>query len=559
MHSRPKGDDVSFLQMPAASQVPVSQEALRSAQYQFMLEMAPALSIVSIILALSVSFILFDKGHPFAVGFWLFLIVSAAVAALWKAKKRQKKTQSPQKIASGLKRTYLYSFLTGAIWGSSIFVFKDITSDIDHILLLLVVVGMSMGMFAVLAPLPLKGVLFCVTTLPPVFWNILSQGSAQSVGIVWLLVVFILAFSYVVTVNFAHFKNSLRVRLALKMAHTKLEDAIESMGEGFAIYKSDGTLLHANHIFRDMFPEGRDLCLSLANEPVIETLADGRIVKCLLRVTPSGDYVSIYIDITAARQQEKALLAAQQDAESANRAKSQFLAVMSHELRTPLNSIIGFADLICRDDMNLPKETLCEYGGYVKQSGRHLLDLISQILDLSRIEAGRFELSEKAVDIPTLIRNVVEHCKPLASDANIHITTYIDDVPGLWADERAIRQILFNLLSNAIKFSHSGGQVHVTVTCDNTGMDIGVSDKGIGIAQEDHELVFKPFQQADNTLTRQHQGSGLGLPLVRNLAELHGGTVTLQSKTGEGTVIDVHFPVDRLIYSEKAVNQGAQN
>ncbi len=531
----------------------ISPDELHVGQYEYLLRKAATLAIISIAMALSLSFFLSDHGHPVAIGVWLCLVIVPPAVVGVRIRVPEFEEITPEQAVKGLRRTYIYSLFMGIIWGSSVFVFNQLSSDIDYILLILLVIALTVGIVGTMPPLPFKGIVFTLAAFPPAFWNLFRHGSSETIAIISLMVVFLVALGYLLFANYTHFKEGLRVRQALKSAHLLLENAIDSMGEGFAIYKADGSLIHANNMYRDMFPDKTMIQKRASDRSYTEELEDGRIIKSTSQVTPRGDIVSVHQDITLACKQEEALLSARWDAESANRAKSQFLAVMSHELRTPLNSIIGFADLIGRNSDNIVPQTLSEYSGYVKQSGQHLLGVISQILDLSRIEAGRFELNESLVSLPALVYNVVNQCQPMADGDNIKIVALADYVPGLWADEHALRQVLFNLISNAIKFSHRNGTITVKTMCRNDQIGLEVRDNGIGIAEDDLELIFQPFQQADNSLTRQHEGSGLGLPLVRNLVGLHGGDIDINSELGAGTVISVWFPAGRVLHNDEDV------
>jgi len=237
-------------------------------------------------------------------------------------------------------------------------------------------------------------------------------------------------------------------------------------------------------------------------------------------------------------------------AEAANLAKSRFLAQMSHELRTPLNAVLGFSEVMKSEVLGphtVP--TYREYAGDIHASGQHLLNLISEILDLSRIEAGRYELNEEGVSLV----NVVDDCHHLmklrASNRDITIHMLCEpDLPKLWADERAVRQISLNLLSNAIKFTPQGGEVWVKVGWTvSSGQYLSVRDTGPGIPEEEIPIVLSPFGQGTNAIKSAEQGAGLGLPIVKGLVDLHGGGFTLRSKLRAGTEVIVTFPAERVM------------
>jgi two-component system cell cycle sensor histidine kinase PleC len=233
-------------------------------------------------------------------------------------------------------------------------------------------------------------------------------------------------------------------------------------------------------------------------------------------------------------------------AESASRSKSQFLANMSHELRTPLNAILGFSEMIAsRRFAELEKHF--EYADHIHKSGDHLLALINDILDLAKIEAGALALRESDVDVGLVIADEVALVEPKAQSANCTITLEISDrLPLVFADERAIKQIVLNLLSNALKFTPEGGCItaFAQITA-GAALCFGVADTGVGIAAEDQVKVFENFGQGRHDVVLQDKGTGLGLPIVKGLAEAHGGRVELESEIGKGTRVTIYMPTTR--------------
>jgi signal transduction histidine kinase len=237
-------------------------------------------------------------------------------------------------------------------------------------------------------------------------------------------------------------------------------------------------------------------------------------------------------------------------AEEASRVKSEFLSNMSHELRTPLNAIIGFSQIIKEQTFGPVGSTKYrDYAVDIHESGIHLLELINEVLDYSRVEAGAAELLEDDVDVAAVFGTVIRMVRDRAAKQGVLLTIDSpDDLPRLRADTKKIRQILLNLLTNAIKFTKNGGTVTVTAWARASGgYVLQVSDTGIGIALADIPKALGVFGQIDSVMTRQHDGTGLGLPLTKSLAEMHGGSLDLQSQPGVGTTVTVRFPAERII------------
>jgi PAS domain S-box-containing protein len=260
-------------------------------------------------------------------------------------------------------------------------------------------------------------------------------------------------------------------------------------------------------------------------------------------------------EVTHEIRAQQAVEAAKQQAEAANRTKSEFLANMSHELRTPLNAIIGFAEAM-KGNLYGPiaNDRYAEYVGHIVSSGRHLLGITNDILDLSKVEAGRLEPVEEIVDVRAAVEQCAAILREQAAAAGLRYTIALPaDLPRLRADAKMVRQVALNLISNALKFTPRGGEVAVTAERGAGGDVVLVfRDTGIGISERDIETALEPFGQIQSSYSRKYAGTGLGLPLAKRLVELHGGTLTVESAVGRGTTVRASWPAARVI-----VNGGA--
>ncbi|MBS0644442.1 MAG: PAS-domain containing protein [Proteobacteria bacterium] len=259
---------------------------------------------------------------------------------------------------------------------------------------------------------------------------------------------------------------------------------------------------------------------------------------------PDGGHISVVTDISALVQAETQARHARDVAETANKAKSRFLATMSHELRTPLNAIIGFSDTLMRDSKRQSPAEIADYSAQINAAGKQLLVLIDTILDVARIESGRFEPAVDRTDVAQVVRTAVRQVYSAAQAAEVTLTVEVpDDLPRLRADERRMLQAVSQLLSNAVKFTPEGGSVTVSATvADDGALRIRVADTGIGVAEVDLDRVFEPFIQLDEGLSRRYGGSGLGLYIARAIVEAQGGSIRLASTPGQGTTAEIQLP-----------------
>ena len=369
-----------------------------------------------------------------------------------------------------------------------------------------------------------------------------------------------------------------------------LWEALESSPEAFVLYDKEDRLMISNQKFKDIFfpkvadqimpgmrfnevldlffsqgisgispekiPQWRTNRLRHRGIPNAgqynETHANGRIYMAVEHRTREGGIASFYVDITAMHEQEKILKRAKDEAESASRSKSEFLANISHELRTPLNAIIGFSELI-RDELagppNSPKYK--EYITDIHNSGMHLMELINDILDLSKAEAGAIEGSDRLTDVMEVVESCTKLMGPKAERAYVRLESHFEDhLPYLYVDPKHLRQILLNLVSNSVKFTPEGGQVDINVTRTAKFFQITVTDTGIGMRPEDVPKAMAAFGQIDSSLARKYNGTGLGLPLTNRLMEHYQGKLDIETSPGQGTKVVLSFPSDRMRFPD---------
>ena len=313
------------------------------------------------------------------------------------------------------------------------------------------------------------------------------------------------------------------------IAHTLRQDGLLALAEG-----EDRTALEAARA--EACAEGA-ATLTFRLAPKTETW-----LAIALRRRPDGRLAAVLRDATGERRREMMLEAARAEAEALNVGKSRFLANMSHELRTPLNAIMGFSDVMRQRIFGDLPPRYAEYAELIHDAGAHLLDLINDVLDMSKIEAERFELFRERLDAREPVQAALRLMRLQADDAGVQLRGVL---PGaevmLSADRRALKQIVLNLVSNALKFTPKGGLVSVSLDRRAEALELTVADTGLGIAAEDLERLGRPFEQAGDQIS-QGKGTGLGLSLVRSLAELHGGEMVIESRLGEGTAVTVRLP-----------------
>jgi adenylate cyclase len=365
----------------------------------------------------------------------------------------------------------------------------------------------------------------------------------------------------------------------IREARTRLTEAIETMSEGFSLYGPDDKLIVCNSRYRELFPSHADVLVPgtsfetilrtaterglikdaegrreawiaerlarhrAESETHIQRRSDGRWIRVSERKTANDGVVAIYADITEMKRHEAELATALDAADEANRTKSSFLANMSHELRTPLNAIIGYSEILQEDAADKGYKAAIEDLQKIESAGRHLLELINNILDLSKIEAGKMDVFIEPVDIQVLVKEVLAIVKPLADKcANVIEVICPADIGNFRSDHTKVKQCLLNLISNANKFTSKGIVTLAVAREDNLRVCFRISDTGVGITEEQLGRLFQAFSQVDASTTKRFGGTGLGLAITKHFCTILGGDVTVESTPGKGSTFTIRLP-----------------
>jgi two-component system, cell cycle sensor histidine kinase PleC len=403
-------------------------------------------------------------------------------------------------------------------------------------------------------------------------------------------------------------------------ADLRLRDAIETIPEAFVVWDAQNRMVLCNSNFQELhnLPDesikagaSYESVVAAGRKPVVRSkvtsegqspgartfeaqLDDGRWLHISERRTKDGGYVSVGTDITNIKRHEEKLMESERRlmatvadlrhsqqklerqaeevadlaekyaeektrAEEANQAKSKFLANMSHELRTPLNAIIGFSEIMESSMFGpLGSDKYREYCSDIHQSGQYLLDVINDILDMSKIEAGRIRLDAEPVDLEPFLNDAMRVVSGRANDKRLKLTARIRRDISLTADHRLLKQIILNLLSNAVKFTPEGGRITIRARATAGGwVSVSIADTGIGIPEDALARLARPFEQVESQLTKSHQGSGLGLAIAKSLTELHQGTMRIRSTPGRGTMVLLRLPISRTIAQKEELAEAA--
>jgi two-component system cell cycle sensor histidine kinase PleC len=571
-------------------------QAIRTAQIDVARRQTLNLAAGNIINGSVMAWALWSVSNPYLLGGWLAVLLAFST---WRLGVWLRRRGGPARAGSGttgnprtVRRALLLTVAGCLWWGLLSSVLFPAGSLLPQTFLAIIVAGVSAGTAAMMSCLPAASMAALVFIAGPLVVRMLMEATPLHYALAALISLFVIVMLAASRSFYGAFVDNVRTRIAnadlldrLRSARADLLDAIESFTEGFALFDADDRLVLVNARYAELLdtpPErllpGTPFEQVVSAEPAAagrdgnrdwraerirrhreaqgtfeQELANGRWLRSSDYRTSRGGTVTVHVDITAQKRREQQLRGAIYEAESANRAKSDFLALVSHELRTPLNAVLGFAEIL-RDEAfgRHADPRYREYANDIYDSGAHLLQVINDILDLSKIEAGRLQLSEDEVDVREVAGDLERVLGGMLGRGQLTLRFDLpDDLPRLWADPRAVKQMLMNLLSNAIKFTPAGGTITLRGRHRVDHLDISVADTGIGIPADQLDRVTEPFGQAGDPLTREFQGTGLGLALVKSLMRLHGGTLRLDSNEGIGTTVWLTFPSERILSSDR--------
>lgn len=485
--------------------------------------------------------------------FW-FILVNLFTVSAWRLRQRNDPSDRPARTrARILFQSETSLSVLAAVWSLPALIFAS--SGFETLIFVsLVVTGMSAGFASIMSTVPRIVVRFIAFSCLPVMLTLFLFGGATGQALCILGLAFVAITAKGCLMSFDQLRRVVQATRDANTARHQLLVAIEAIHDAFAIYDRDGELEMSNSRFREWFPKGAPL--DERPDGSLCQVGKGRWVMRSVVPVSDGRTVSIHTDITALKTRERELIAARREAEDANAAKGRFLSTMSHELRTPLNIINGFSRLMKADSkLELNHREVADYAGSIHMAGEHLLTVINDIIEFSKIGADRYLHDPEEVDLRELLARAVSLS---ASFQQIKSLDGVDvsvspNLGGLVVDEMAFRRIIINLVTNALKFGGDPVKISVRAFVRSDGSPvITIRDYGHGLTPDELDKVFEPFFQCERDRAGEFSGTGLGLPLSRELARLHGGDVYLTSRVGAGTTASIVLPPNAHIPPEVA-------
>ena len=519
------------------------QADIYRSQHMLLIRQMLPMGAINILASLLVAFTMVGTVGPLISGLWLAPILLSGILQVW-SWSRFRTMATPERVSGGFLRKGEYvAVFAGICWGSSGLVFGHAGDGLgtQHAMFLYVIqAGMAAGVVSLITPLPRHTSRFVLPCLLPTAISPFMSDGDYFVAIAIMGVIFSLALINSSIDSYKQLAATYRMTWESRQAQNNLVDAIESTNDAFAFFDASGALALANEQHKLLFDDEMKTVDIHNMTNSVETIKHrGRWLIQSRHKTRLGGIVLVHTDISAIKMRERELVEARKEAEEADEAKSRFLSTMSHELRTPLNIILGFSRLMASDSqVKLTWEEVAEYSDSINESGTHLLHLIDDIIDYSKVGLDKFLLDPAEVDVRALLARTIslaasfEHVQNL-SDLDVQVSPKLGT---LRVDESVCQRIIMNLLTNAMRFRGDDNRIIIRAGLNAEGCPfIAVRDFGYGIPEEELDRVFEAFYQRENGLNRGYGGTGLGLTLCRHLARLHDGDVILKSRVGVGT------------------------
>lgn len=477
---------------------------------------------------------------------WCLPLVLFGLFQIWSWYKFRSRPEPDQISGSFLRKGEVFAIILGALWGSSMFVFGGDIGATHMIYLHLVQAGMAAGVVSLITPLPRHTFRFVVPCLGPVAVSPFIYSGDNLLPVTVLGMVFLWAVVSSSIDSYKQLKTTIGKTWESRQAQTNLVDAIESTNDAFAILDKSGTVTLSNKNHDDLFGANPNVVHNVDHTIGVEVVKhQARWLMRSTHLTQAGGTVLLHTDITALKRRERELVEARKEAVEADDAKSRFLSTMSEELRTPLNMILSFSRLMASDSqVKLTRDEIAEYADSINESGAHLLNLVNDIIDYSKVGLDKYLIETSDVDIRSLLARTVSLTATFENVMSVsNIDVGVSPKLGLLrVDPSVVQRIIMHLLTNAIRFGGTDRKIVVRAGLDNGNPFIAIRDFGEGMAQTEMERVFEAFYQVERQDDGEQGGTGLGLTLCRHLARLHDGDIVLASRVGVGTTATFILP-----------------
>jgi len=511
------------------------------------------MGFINTLAAILIGFTVWGSNEPWIVLSWTGVVAAIGLFQVYSSWRMRNLPEPKSVSGSYLRKGEYASLIAGMLWGGTGFLFGFQSGDTTLMLFLFVMhSGMAAGVVSLITPLPRHTVRFVFPCLLPSIMAVFVYNGDYALALSVMGTLFFMALANSSLMSYNQLKANISRTHETLMAKNTLSNAINASHDAFAFFGPDGALVLANDRHRALF-DGQLTRDTFGNsEQGVRTIRQGShwLLRSVHEVD-SGGSVVVHTDVTTMKARERELVDARREAEEADEAKSRFLSTMSHELRTPLNVIIGYSMLMSTSSkVELSRKEITDYADGIQQSGDHLLRLVDDIIDYSKVGLGRFLVEPHRVDLRSVLAKSISLAASFEGikDLSILDVSVSPKLQYLMVDEFVCQRILISLLSNAFRFREKDPRLVIRARLDDSGRPfISIRDFGPGIAEDELDRVFEAFYQAEESQIHDSNGAGLGLTLCRHLARLHDGDVVLKSRVGVGTTATLVLPASSYV------------